>query len=283
MGVSMRALHLFDQLGITYVPINRQHRPGPKETTCVAVVDRMIRQHGARHTELVLRTVADHGILVADVIDAVSDLAISHPRWARSADWFSAFAGIDVAGIRQTAKAANIRPRRVAIATLIAVELAKILGPSRLPKTIKQKLPPKPPRALARVAGVEANVQLGRQLLALRAEHPGKRDYGRAKRARFNVDVMHAVECVRVARAYGERPEIYRRLFWQGLVELSSPTMPAPVRRVLEVRILAGERIGAPQIRRARKAHADRQAGAPSRKVGKMSHQPARPKERIAA
>ena len=123
MGVCMdAALKLFEQLGIRPVQFNKQHRPGPRETTCVKLVDRMIHRHGARHSEQVLRTVADQGVLVADVIEALSDLALSHPRWARSADWSTTFAGIDLAGIRQTAKAANIRPRRVAIAVLSAIE-----------------------------------------------------------------------------------------------------------------------------------------------------------------
>ena len=63
---------------------------------------------------------------------------------------------------------------------------------------------------------------------------------------------MHAVECARVAKAYGERPEIFRRLSWNALVLLSSPTMPPAVRRDLEARILAGEAIGGPDIVRAR-------------------------------
>ena len=59
-------------------------------------------------------------------------------------------------------------------------------------------------------------------------------------------------ECARVAKVYGARPEIYRRLSWEGLIQLSSPTLPSSLRQDLERRILAGERISGPNIIRAR-------------------------------
>jgi hypothetical protein len=61
----------------------------------------------------------------------------------------------------------------------------------------------KPPRALTRVAGVEANVELGMKLVALRAELKSNRAFGRAVRAQFDIDTMHAVECAR-------RPGLWR-------------------------------------------------------------------------
>jgi hypothetical protein len=90
------------------------------------------------------------------------------------------------------------------------------------------------------------------KLVALRAELKNNRAFGRAVRAQFDIDTMHAVECARVARAYGERSDIYRRLSWNVLVLLSSPTIPALVRQDLEARILVGESIGGPDILRAR-------------------------------
>jgi hypothetical protein len=87
------------------------------------------------------------------------------------------------------AKAARVRLLRVGIATLICVELEKILGPSKLPKpkVVRVRLPPKPPRAETRVAGVEANVELGRRLVALRSQIQSNRAYGRAVRAQFDI------------------------------------------------------------------------------------------------
>lgn len=287
-GVMNAALKLFADLGITYVPFNRQHRPGPKETTCINVVDRMIRRYGARHADLVLRTVADQGILVADIIEATSDLALSHPRWARSADWFTALAGIDLAQIRQAAKAANIRPRRVAIAVLIAIEVEKRLGPSRPPKpvkTVKPNLPPKPPRAETRVPEVMRNIKLGTQLVGLRSTIKGNCAFGRQVRRQFEIDAQHCCELMRVARAYGSKPEVYTRLSWHSLVLLSRASMPASVRQGLESRITAGEKIVQSDIGAARQAHADRQAGEPWRRKERIisSRPSARPAQRMAA
>jgi hypothetical protein len=58
------------------------------------------------------------------------------------------------------------------VATLIAIELAKILGPSRPPrpkppKVIKLKVPPKLPRSLTRIAETERGIELGVDLLRL--------------------------------------------------------------------------------------------------------------------
>jgi hypothetical protein len=160
-----------------------------------------------------------------------------------------------LAQVRKTAKATGVQPLRDAIMTLVCVELEKILGPSKLPRPPKSpriKIQPKPPRAETRVAGVEANVELGRKLVALRSQTKSNRAYAGQVRAQFDIDTMHAVECARVARAYGDRPEIFTRLSWHALTLLSSPTMPASVRQDLEARILAGESIGAPHIVRAR-------------------------------
>ena len=68
-----------------------------------------------------------------------------------------------------------------------------------------------------------------------------------------------------VARVYADKPLIYRRLSWKAVRDLASPTMPASVRQDIEARILAGERIGGPKIRRARLAHAQRRTEQPAR------------------
>jgi hypothetical protein len=187
---------------------------------------------------------------------AISAVIKAHPRWVNlGLEWLTAFDAIDLAEIRRSAKATGVRPLYAAITTLLCVRLAQILGPSRLPKpkpAVKVKLPPKPPRAVSRIPEVEKNIELGRKLVALRSRVKSNRAYGRAVRAQFDLDTQLAVECARVAKAYGDRPEIYRRLSWEGLIQLSSPALPSTLRQGLERRILAGERIGAPQIRRAR-------------------------------
>jgi hypothetical protein len=63
---------------------------------------------------------------------------------------------------------------------------------------------------------------------------------------------------------YGARPEVVTRLSWNALLHLASPAIPTAAREKLEARILAGKRIGAPQIRAARLAHA---ADQPARRM----------------
>ena len=57
---------------------------------------------------------------------------------------------------------------------------------------------------------------------------------------------------MRVARTYAGRPEVYRRLSWIALLELSSPKMAPAVRQAIEAKIVAGESVTAPHIRKAR-------------------------------
>ena len=48
---------------------------------------------------------------------------------------------------------------------------------------------------------------------------------------------------MRVARLYGERPEIFRNVSWHALTELASSATSEAEK--FEARILAGERVGA--------------------------------------
>ena len=61
---------------------------------------------------------------------------------------------------------------------------------------------------------------------------------------------------MKVARAYGTRPEIFIRVSWDCLIRLSSPSMSTTARLDIEARIIAGERIVASDIDRARLTHA---------------------------
>ena len=255
------ALALFADLEIRYVPPNEQRGRGPMATSCIGIVARMVRKFGLPHATITLRTIvesseANQCALIADIVDGVSDLILAHPRWANlGLEWLAAFDQIDLTAIRRTAKAANVQPLRVGIATLIAVELTKILGPSKLPKPpkpVKPKREPKPPRSITRIPEIEKNVALGIDLLALRAATLSNSRFGRELRARFDVDQKHASQVMRVARLYATRPEIYRAVSWVTLVELSSPKMSQSVRQAIEVKILAGQSVSAPEIRRAR-------------------------------
>lgn len=65
-------------------------------------------------------------------------------------------------------------------------------------------------------------------------------------------DASHVADMMRVARLYGERPEIFRNIGWRTLVELASSTTTAVQRRKFEARILGGERVNGADIVRAR-------------------------------
>jgi hypothetical protein len=254
------ALQLFESLEIEYIPSSEARRRGPRSTCCGNVVQRLILKHGLPHAVIVLKTIIEtegnEGELIADVIHAISDLIRAHPRWVGLGGiWLEAFDQISLAQVRRTAKATGVQPLCDAIMTLLCVELEKILGPSKLPKApkpIRIKREPKPPRSVTRIPEIEKNIALGVGLLALRAATPSNSRFGRQARARFDVDHLQTSWAMRVARLYAERPEIYRAASWVTLVELSSPKMSSSVRQALEAKILAGQSVTAPQIRRAR-------------------------------
>jgi len=254
------ALKLFEQLEIKYIPCSEIRCRGPMSTCCGKFVQRLIKKHGLPHATIVLRTIVEsegnQAELIADTIGAVSDLVRTHARWVNlGLAFIEAFDAISLAQVRKTAKATGVQPLRDAIMTLVCVELEKILGPSKLPKApkpVRTKREPKPPRSVTRIPEIEKNIALGVGLLALRAATPGNSQFGRLARARFGVDQIQTSRAMRVARLYADRPEIYRAASWVTLVELSSPKMSSSVRQAHEAKILAGESVTAPQIRKAR-------------------------------
>ena len=254
------ALELFEQLEIEYVPSSEARRRGPRSTCCGNVVQRLILKHGLPHAVIVLKTIIEtegnEGELIADVIHAISDLIRAHPRWVGLGGiWLEAFDKISLAEVRRIAKTTGVQPLRDAIMTLLCLRLEEILGPSKLPKPprpVRVELPPKPPRSVTRIPQIEKNIALGVGLLALRAATPGNSQFGRLARARFGVDQIQTSRAMRVARLYADRPEIYRAASWVTLVELSSPKMSSSVRQAIEAKIVTGESVTAPQIRKAR-------------------------------
>ena len=127
------ALKLFDQLGITYYAPNKQRSRERLATCCDRFVGRVIEKHGLRHATLALSAISKSkgaGGLISDIIGAVSDVILSHPRWQKlgGQQFVESFRQIDLVEIRKTAKAANVQPLRVGVATLLAIELAKKIG-----------------------------------------------------------------------------------------------------------------------------------------------------------
>lgn len=175
--------------------------------------------------------------------------------------FLDAFDAIDLGELRRLAISFGLsnQPLWATMAALIIDHLQPVLDPPVLkPKCNNVIRLQRRQKSCRRLIRVEKNMALGMALIALRTRIKSNRAFGRAVRSQFDVDPMHAVECKRAARAYGDRPDIYCRLSWNALVLLSSPTLPARARQHLEARILAGEKIVATDIIRARQAHAER-------------------------
>jgi len=118
-------------------------------------------------SDVVLRTIVEstgnESELIADVIGAISDLVRAHPRWVNlGLAFIEAFDKISLAQVRKTARATGVQPLRDAIMTLLCVELEKILGPSRPPKS--------PVRSQAEV--MRYHLALGVALLKLKQDEP---------------------------------------------------------------------------------------------------------------
>jgi hypothetical protein len=170
------ALQLFADLGITYFPPDQQTSRRPMATNCLGVVERMIRKFGRPHATITLRTIVESKgnecALIADIVDAVSDLILANPRWpARGLEFIEAFDQIDLLGIRKAAKATGVTPLRAGIMALVGIQLTQILGPSRPPKSrpVRVRREPKPPRSVTRIPETERGIALGAELLELRA------------------------------------------------------------------------------------------------------------------
>jgi hypothetical protein len=177
------------------------------------------------------------------------------PEWTGlGLEWIEAFDRIPLTAILETVRALfGEQDLWSHYCLALRRKIAAILDPAEAKPQEKVKPPLKPPLSVSRVPAIEKSIELGVALLVLRAATPSNTQFGRDVRRRFpGVDQITASEAMKVARAYGTRPEIYRRLSWIALFELSSPKMAPSMRQALEARILAGESVTAPQIRKAR-------------------------------
>jgi hypothetical protein len=106
--------------------------------------------------------------------------------------------------------------------------------------------------AAARTRIVEQNIALGRRLAELRDTMPSNRKFGAAVRKLGHDDPLHVAEVMRVARRYGDKPEIYTNVSWHALTELASTSTSEDLRQQFEDRISAGERVSGTEVIRAR-------------------------------
>ena len=135
------------------------------------------------------------------------------------------------------------------------VKLEGILGPPTVTtaKPVKMKAPKKPPASVARIAMIERKIEIGMKLLALRSTVKSNRAFGELRKRNFpDLDNQEASELMKVARLYGHRPEIYKRTTWQVLAYLASPKLTAATRLRFETAIIAGKKVRAKDVKRAR-------------------------------
>lgn len=239
----------------------------PVDSTARSALQRIYRRKelfggdGRGHVTLVIRTIIEStGNLDALVEPIVSAVEMSmRPQWTeRGLAWIEAFDSIPLMAILTTMRSLDLFSEQslpAYFSNVLHNKLCKILGPAEPAAKPLPKRERKPPASLTRIPGVEASISLGKELLDLRSQFKTNIQFGRAVRAKFpDLDNQTASLHAMVARAYADKPQIFRRLSWHALVQLSSPTLPVDAWEALERRVLAGDKIGANDVRATREA-----------------------------
>jgi len=216
----------------------------------------MFGADGRGHITLLVRTILESenngDALIEPIVSAVS--ICMRPEWTGlGLKWIETFDQIPLTAILETVRDLfGDHGLWQNYCRALRRKIAAILEPADA-KPAKVKPAPKPPLSATRIPMIEKQISIGSELLAIRASIPGNTEFGRQVRKRFpGVDQNLASDCIRVARLYASRPQIWRALSWISLIELSSPKMAPSVRQAIEAKILAGESVTAPKIRRAR-------------------------------
>lgn len=191
--------------------------------------------------------------LIEPIVSAVS--LCMRPDWtSKGVAWIEAFDQIPLLGTMQAL--VDLFGEKAAAEHLKAVLRRKLwafFGPDVVPAAKPVKPPPKPPRSVTRVPEIEKKIALGVKLLELKAKSRRNNDFGQLRKRHFgDVEPKLAMQATSVAKIYGTRPDIYRRMSWQALVELSSPSISAAARLRFETAVIEGKDINGRQIRRAR-------------------------------
>jgi hypothetical protein len=256
--LSVRLACICADIGVEILPTTATVRAG--QTTAGSTLQSILDDHGEGHVIQLLRTFTEtenrRVRIDAFSLYAVSDIMIAYPAWADSGlRWFEVFDGINLADIQRQAKANRATvPQRYGVATLLHRELSAAFAEKKdvaPPKqsAIQRRLEP----AAAKAKMVDRKIELGRQLAQLRDTMPNNRRFGAAVHQQFDIhDANEASKMARIARLYGERPEIFRAVGWQALVQLASTKTSDELCQQFEARILAGERVTGAEIIRTR-------------------------------
>ncbi|WP_334368824.1 hypothetical protein [Bradyrhizobium sp. AZCC 1578] len=179
----------------------------------------------------------------------------------RELELIEAFDRINLVGIFETMRALEyfrLSDVPSVVSAVVRNKVRRLLSPPSLPAASKKGRQERKEEAkrerralISRV--VERKIELGRKLAALRDAIPGNKQFGWAVRKQFDIDDSSDVtEMMRVARLYGDRPEIFCNASWHALTELASSATSEGERRKFETRISAGERVNGAEIIRAR-------------------------------
>lgn len=254
----MRLSGICADIGVEILPTTATIRAG--QTSAVSTLQNILEDRGEGHVIQLLRTFTEtenhRARIDTFALYAISDIIVAYPAWADSGlRWLEVFDCIDIAAIQRQAKANRaVVPQRWGVGTLRYIELSAAFAqkPDVAPprKTARQE---REELAAKKASIVERRIDLGRQLAELRDVTPDNRAFGAIVRQRFDLHDANGVGAmIRVARAYGDRSEIYRTVGWRTLVALASDGTPDSVRRNVEARIFAGKRVNGAEIIRAR-------------------------------
>jgi hypothetical protein len=202
----------------------------------------------------ILESDGNGNALIEPIANAVA--LCMRPEWtSKGVAWIEAFDQIPLLGTLQTL--VDLFGEKAAAEHLKEVLRRKLwafFGPDVVPaaKPVKVK-PPKPPASVTRIPVIEKRIALGVKLLELKAKSRRNNDFSELRKRHFgDVEPKLAMQATSVAKVYGAKPEIYRRVSWQALVELSAPSLSAAARLRFESAVIEGKEITGIQIKRAR-------------------------------
>jgi hypothetical protein len=174
---------------------------------------------------------------------------LAYPAWPDTGlRWLEAFDDIDLFHLSNILRPLKKKePARSAIAGMLVARLHPVFCPPKV-RPPKKVYEPKLPPNRARIA-----VEQGLILLQHKGQHANSR-ISRLAQEKFGLSAHECGQVLNTARLYGDRVALVAQMSRDALFTLSMPSLPAGVRRAVEQRLEAGEKVGAKEILRLRKA-----------------------------
>ena len=201
------------------------------------------------HIVLLITTITEsegnENALVEPIVSAVSDVMSRHPEWtARGGQWLEAFDRIALLDLLQSFRDLEVFTERT-----IAEYYARSLG-RRLAKTFAEMdaslARPEPNR----ISGARQAIEQGLELQKQKGPHSTS-PISQFAHERFGISPSECSQVMQAARVYGDRIWLIDKLSRDAVIELSARSSDG-IRDVVERRLRAGEKVGAPEIKRLR-------------------------------